>query len=595
MAVSDYVQRFLAGQGMGGTPMDSDSQDVVRRFLRARGRLRDDVDAADTAEVQRRLAAQAMAPSGLDESVLEVPVPRSQKTSPAAAAPTATDADYNARRAAASRTALVNDVLSGATEGFDRATEWIAGPGPGVRARDRNAVANAEAAFAKSEEERRLLAQRAADKPLADARKAAELEKLKADTAKAKAATITAEGDAAYEAALRDINSPETQAFRDQAVAISGGKLTPEHAARLNGLQLREAVKTATSQLNAEAMAGIQRERLTQTATDAEAARDIRMRELNVQIAAIEARRKESQLDRDQEERLFNLKAELEREKIAAEAANRAANKEAKASDVEYKSEGELRKELQNNPVIKEYQGAVVGYDKVRRAAADASAAGDIALIFGYMKTIDPTSTVREGEFATASNAGGLDDRLVNMYNKVLSGQRLTRQQREQFIQSAKTQHDAYQAKAKAIIDSYRRTAERNGLNPANVVLEGMYGDEVAPRVGTAANPARSVTVNPTPSIDDLPDGRASAPAETESPPPRRAPRKSVAPPAAEIPRLISLKKPDGTRKTREEVKAEIAEGETARLPMGKGADGEMRYRTVKKVNGKVEVVEEDE
>lgn len=589
MAVSDYVQRFLAGQGMGGTPMDSDSQDVVRRFLRARGRLRDDVDAADTAEVQRRLAAQAVAPSGLDESVLEVPVPRSQKTSPAAAAPTATDADFNARRAAASRTALVNDVLSGATEGFDRATEWIAGPGPGVRARDRNAVANAEARFAASEEERRLLVQRAADKPLADARKAAELEKLKADTAKAKAATITAEGDAAYEAALRDINSPETQAMREYAVSMSGGKLT--NAANLNGLQLREAVKTATSQLNAEAMAGIKREQLTQSAEDRQADRAIAMKGLALRIAELESRNRNAELDRAQAKELADMKAELERLKIEAAKDN----KETKASDADYKSEGELRKELQNNPVIKEYQGAVVGYDKVRRAAADASAAGDIALIFGYMKTIDPTSTVREGEFATASNAGGLDDRLVNTYNKVLSGQRLTRQQREQFIQSAKTQHDAYQAKAKAIIDSYRRTAERNGLNPANVVLEGMYGDEVAPRVGTAANPARSVTVNPSASIDGLPDGRAPMSTETESPSPRRAPRKSVAPPAAEIPRLISLKKPDGTRKTREEVKAEIAEGETARFPMGKGADGSMEYRTVKKVGGKIVPVKEDE
>lgn len=589
MAVSDYVQRFLAGQGMGGTPVDSDSQDVVRRFLRARGRLRGDVDAADTAEVQRRLAAQAVAPSGLDESVL---ASRVQKTSPAAAAPTVEDADYNARRAAASRTALVNDVLSGATEGWDRATEWIAGPGPGVRARDRNAVANAEARFAASEEERRLLAQRAADKPLTDARKAAELEKLKADTAKSKAATITAEGDAAYEAALRDINSPETQAFRDQAVAISGGKLTPERAARLNGIQLREAVKTATSQLNAEAMAGIQQDRLVQSAKDAAANRFVNMRSLELQIEALESRNRNAELDREQARELADLKAELEREKIAADAANRAANKETKASDADYKSEGELRKELQNNPVVKEYQGAVVGYDKVRRAAADASAAGDIALIFGYMKTIDPTSTVREGEFATASNAGGLDDRLINSYNKVLSGQRLTKQQREQFIQSAKTQHDAYRAKAKSIIESYRRNAERNGLNPENVVLEGMYGDEIAPRVGTAANPARSREVTP---IEELPEGgRAVASPETEEPPPRRTPRKSVAPPADEIPRLISLKKPDGTRKTREEVKAEIAEGETARLPMGKGADGVMKYRTVKKVNGKVEVVEED-
>ena len=48
-------------------------------------------------------------------------------------------------------------------------------------------------------------------------------------------------------------------------------------------------------------------------------------------------------------------------------------------------------------------------------AAKDAppSGASDIALLYGYMKVLDPGSTVREGEFATASNAGGIPDKIV--------------------------------------------------------------------------------------------------------------------------------------------------------------------------------------
>ena len=50
---------------------------------------------------------------------------------------------------------------------------------------------------------------------------------------------------------------------------------------------------------------------------------------------------------------------------------------------------------------------ALQGFKKVEAAATvdDPSGADDLALLFGYMKTIDPTSAVKEGEFANARNA----------------------------------------------------------------------------------------------------------------------------------------------------------------------------------------------
>lgn len=573
---TDYLSRLLAGQGLGGTPTEEDGA-LVRRFLSARGRIRPEDEAADTAEVQRQLATRALAP---DLAALDVPPPRVEKTSPAASAPTQAEADYNARRAAASRTALVNDVLSGATEGFDRATEWIAGRGPGVRARDRGAVEDAERRFLgqEAEREKRALAER--NRPMVEAERAAALEKAKAETAKAKAATANTTADAAYEAALRDVNSPETQAMREFAVSVSAGKLPPELAARMNGIQLRDGAKLATSQLNAEALAGIQQQRLTQSAEESKAERFIRMRALETQIAALESLNENKRLDREQEKELANKKAELEREKIAA----KEGEKSEKDSDADFKAEGELRRELQNSQIVKDFQLAGVGYDKVRLAAADASAAGDLALVFGYMKTIDPTSTVKESESASVENARGVDETVRNVWNKIRTGQRLTVSQRQEFIRSAETQYQAYKKKAKQVIEAYRRSAERNGLNPANVVLEGMYGDDIASKVGTAANPARSIERVPPPATLDEPE-----------PETRRPVTKPAIAPGEEIPRLISLRKPDGTRKTRDEVKAEIAEGETARFPMGKGADGVMEYRTVKKVGGKIVPVKEGE
>ena len=58
-------------------------------------------------------------------------------------------------------------------------------------------------------------------------------------------------------------------------------------------------------------------------------------------------------------------------------------------------------------------------------------------MITGYMKMIDPGSTVREGEFATAANSGGVSDNVRSLYNSLINGKRLSPQQRENFLQSA--------------------------------------------------------------------------------------------------------------------------------------------------------------
>ena len=76
-------------------------------------------------------------------------------------------------------------------------------------------------------------------------------------------------------------------------------------------------------------------------------------------------------------------------------------------------------------------------YARIQASSENPSAAGDLALIFNYMKLLDPGSTVREGEFANAQNAGGVDDVIRSAYNRVISGERLTTDQRSDFSNRA--------------------------------------------------------------------------------------------------------------------------------------------------------------
>lgn len=63
----------------------------------------------------------------------------------------------------------------------------------------------------------------------------------------------------------------------------------------------------------------------------------------------------------------------------------------------------------------------------------------DIALIIGFMKTLDPGSVVREGEFKTAAEAGGLFERLKAAKDKVLGTGLVSDETRKEIVDAMKT------------------------------------------------------------------------------------------------------------------------------------------------------------
>jgi hypothetical protein len=73
----------------------------------------------------------------------------------------------------------------------------------------------------------------------------------------------------------------------------------------------------------------------------------------------------------------------------------------------------------------------------VRASLADRSPAGDMGLVYGYMKMLDPTSAVREAEYATAENARGVPASIRNVWNRLQNGQRLDEDQRRDFSNRA--------------------------------------------------------------------------------------------------------------------------------------------------------------
>lgn len=137
----------------------------------------------------------------------------------------------------------------------------------------------------------------------------------------------------------------------------------------------------------------------------------------------------------------------------------------------------------------KEYSDQTKGYQEVKSAygrvlASEDNAVGDLSLIFGYIKMLDPGSVVREGEFATAQNAAGVPERIQNIYNQVVSGQRLSPSQRQSFKGQAGKLYSTAQTQEAQVRQGIERIAKGYGLNTANIFYTPT---EVAPTAPGAA------------------------------------------------------------------------------------------------------------
>jgi hypothetical protein len=242
-------------------------------------------------------------------------------------------------------------------------------------------------------------------------------------------------------------------------------------------------------------------ENITKTAADARAAEVQPFQVSEANAAAIikqaEARFAPEKIGLD----LQLTQAQIEQAKAARAAQNAAAAKsgaeaaraQAEANQISAgiipadkrpEAETKLRKEYTDN--TKGYQEVKSAYGRV--LVSEDSAVGDLSLIFGYMKMLDPGSVVREGEFATAQNAAGVPERVQNIYNRVVSGERLTPSQRSSFKGQAEKLYSSARTQEATVRAGIERIARGYGLSPSNIFYEATETapGAIAPGTSTA-------------------------------------------------------------------------------------------------------------
>jgi hypothetical protein len=113
-------------------------------------------------------------------------------------------------------------------------------------------------------------------------------------------------------------------------------------------------------------------------------------------------------------------------------------------------------------------------------AAADGARNGipaaQIALVFSFMKTLDPTSVVRESEYATAENARGVPETVRNLWNKVKDGDRLTPGQVDDMVNEASAAARQWKRQQDLHMKTFDARAKRWKIDPQDVTMDFFDG-----------------------------------------------------------------------------------------------------------------------
>lgn len=98
-----------------------------------------------------------------------------------------------------------------------------------------------------------------------------------------------------------------------------------------------------------------------------------------------------------------------------------------------FENEMKLSGAFKQEPIYKDFNDMKSAYGQVVSSLAQGTPIGDVAGATKVMKLLDPGSVVRESELGIAMAAAGRMDRLQNYFNNLMTGEKLTQTQRDDF------------------------------------------------------------------------------------------------------------------------------------------------------------------
>jgi hypothetical protein len=143
----------------------------------------------------------------------------------------------------------------------------------------------------------------------------------------------------------------------------------------------------------------------------------------------------------------------------------------AAAKQLAFTNEGQMR--VNNDKGLRGFYELQNAFGGILASAQEASGPSDIALVTKFMKVLDPTSVVREGEFITARESGSFESLMKNIIEKAESGKILQPKQRKAFVKAAYNLYEKAMDRYNTKKGVYGTMAKHYGLNPEMVQSPG--------------------------------------------------------------------------------------------------------------------------
>ena len=180
----------------------------------------------------------------------------------------------------------------------------------------------------------------------------------------------------------------------------------------------------------------------------------------------------ESILSAETARRGQNMTDARAREFNAIQRETNATNKALAASAKQTDSVDSMRKEFAALPEVKAIKEIIPAQQSATDAIKRDTAQADINLIYATAKIFDPTSVVREGEYATVNNSQPPAERFQGLISHLTGGGKLTPATRRALLAEVNSRANAAKGSYDAARTAYGEVAQRRGYNERDVFPE---------------------------------------------------------------------------------------------------------------------------
>lgn len=166
------------------------------------------------------------------------------------------------------------------------------------------------------------------------------------------------------------------------------------------------------------------------------------------------------------------------------------------SEDKTFENETALRKEFNTLPEVVGYKAAIPAFKAVQDAATRLTPQSDINIIYGIAKLYDPTSVVREGEYATIANSQAIPERIKSLAQQIQGKGKLTPETRAQLMVEARQRIGTLQGEYNGAKSTYEGIAKKRQLDTGNVFAPVGAGIDANKPQGSAKQVVRTGTLN---------------------------------------------------------------------------------------------------